>query len=218
MPYLTGNVHEGFWDPLETIWHGIVAAINDLSAKHPNTPIYVTGHSKGGPPASIGAALLLKAEKTAAGEVVTSASPHPGNGSFVKNYPSTIPVTRFENYLDIVPFLPPTTELHTFMHNAIPESWRKEFCSWLPSLCTAIEHASEWDYAALGPLSYVTKNGTVAGQDGPDASAEVRLASIVLALFGFDAETTLRDAVKTSQAPSLATSGLNRIGAAHCIA
>jgi hypothetical protein len=217
-PPLTGKVHEGFWDALQSIWNGVLGEIKALQSAHPGVPIYLTGHSKGGPLASIGAALLSLSASIQAREVVTFASPHPGNGDFVTNYPAGIPVTRFENYLDIVPFLPPTDIFYKLVSSIIPTSWKQEFCSWFPSLCKALENAAAWNYQPLGVLHYITRNGTVVNADNPDANTDLRLLQILLELFGLDPQSyALQDAADLPTA-SLSDTGLTRIGAAHCIA
>lgn len=216
-PPLPGKVHEGFWHALQTIWSGTLAEINALRAAHPDAKVYVTGHSKGGPLASIGAARLALAEGITVQEVVTFASPHPGDGDFVNGYPAAIPVTRFENYLDLVPFLPPTDTFYKLFHELIPQAWRQEFCGWFPSVCKALENAAQWNYTSLGELSFVTEEGTVVGQGDWHADPYLRLGQILLVLFRIDAGMTLEDAIQAHPQPDLSESGLARIGAAHCI-
>lgn len=217
-PPLQGKVHEGFWHALQTLWAGVAGEIRRLHQQNPGTPVYFTGHSKGAPLASIGAALLSESERIGVKEVVTFASPHPGNGDFATHYPGSIPVTRFENYLDLVPFLPPTNEFYQDFHQLLPAWVRTEFCSWFPSICKALDHASQWDYEPLGTLHFVTANGTVVNQQNPDANAYLRLGQILAVLLGFSAETDITEAVKTQQQLTASSSGVARIGAAHCIA
>lgn len=218
VPQLTGKVHEGFWDALQSLWPGIVAELQELRATYPKAPIYVTGHSKGGPLASIGAALMVNTEGLAVEQVVTFASPHPGDQTFVAAYPSAVPVTRFENYLDIVPFVPPTDTFYEVLEKLIPPARRQRICEELPSLCKALQQAATWDYAALGTLQYVTKAGAVVPADDPAANPYLRLGEILFTLFGLSSEATLAEAILLSRQPALSDSGVARIGAAHCIA
>jgi len=216
-PALPGKVHEGFYDALCTIWEGMLGAVNALKQANPDVAIYVTGHSKGGPLASIGAARLLLAEQIAIKGVVTFASPHPGNADFVGGYPASIPVKRFENYLDIVPFLPPTATFFKVVNSLLPASWKLSICRELPKLCHAIENAVAWNYTALGTLLYVDKGGKVLTEGDPSAKPEWRLMAILLTLLGLEADKGLEDAVQQQLEVQVADSGLSLIGAAHCI-
>lgn len=215
-PPLTGKVHEGFWHALQTLWPKVLPEIKALHQANPGMKIIFTGHSKGGPLASIGAALLAVGDRIGVEEVVTFASPHPGNGDFAAHYP--IPVTRFENYLDLVPFLPPSDAFYQDFNRILPTWLRDAFCGWFPSICTALKNASQWDYEPLGVLNYVTENGTVVNKENPDADPYLRLFEILAALFGFATEAEFAAAAQAQQQVSLSDSGLDRIGAAHCIA
>ncbi|MEJ2407344.1 MAG: hypothetical protein P8171_24325 [Candidatus Thiodiazotropha sp.] len=223
-PPLIGKVHEGFWDALNTIWDKLVAAVGALKTAYPDEAIYVTGHSKGGPMATIGAARLLGVETLSVAKVITFASPHPGNGDFVTNYPKSIPVRRYENYLDIVPFLPPTDTFYEVINSLLPASAKAWFCSTFPSICNALEHASEWDYTPLGELLYVDDKGEILHQGDFYARPLVRLLEIIYTLAGWtwDANAAMEleglKAMTQSQGEAkLSVSGLSRIGAAHCI-
>lgn len=216
-PPLPGKVHAGFLAALETIWQDVVQAVGRLRADHPSAPVLVTGHSKGGPLASIGAARLHLVEGLAAARVVTFASPHPGNGDFVAAYPGAIEVARYENYLDLVPFLPPTDAFFE-LWKELPASWKKEFCDWVDPVCKALDAAEDWHYQPLGKLSYVTSSGQVVGS-GDEAAAPVwRLWQIIAALFGFGGVEDTRAAAAAGREARGSESGLSRIGAAHCIA
>jgi len=74
---------------------------------------------------------------------VTFASPHPGDGDFVDQYPATIPLVRFENYLDIVPFLPPTDTFVSLMHSFFEAVG---ICDCCPAVCSAVKKAEHWNY------------------------------------------------------------------------
>ena len=151
---------------------------------------------------------------------VTFASPHPGNGDFVSGYPGALPVTRFENYLDIVPFLPPTDTFFTVVNQTLP-SWLKAwFCGIFPSICNALEHASVWNYQPLGVLNFITSNGTVVNSGTPDADPDCRLLQIIMEMAHFtplDCQYAGDFSLLESEFDSSADVGLTRIGAAHCI-
>ncbi|MEM9304275.1 MAG: lipase family protein [Pseudomonadota bacterium] len=217
-PPLPGKVHSGFLAAVQTIWNRVLAAVQALQAANPTASVLVTGHSKGGPLASIGAAMLQLSENVSIAQVVTFASPHPGDQDFVAGYPSDIAVTRYENYLDIVPFLPPTDEFYKLFHEFMPESWQREFCSWFPSICKVLEDASHWHYTSLGELRYVTSDGEVLGSDHLKAEPWLRLIEIVGAIFGLGTHDETVAAARKAGPVAMSESGLGRIGAAHCIA
>lgn len=209
-PPLPGKVHEGFWQALETLWADVLAAVHDLKAANPGARVFVTGHSKGGPLASIGAARLALASDIFADQLVTFASPHPGDGDFVEHYPGAIPVVRFENYLDIVPFLPPTDLFFSLIEKFLKET---DFCKHFPSICNAAKKAAHWNYQPLGELYYVTDGHAVVHE----ADAYYRLLQILVVLLGYSDVEKMKQELGAGQSAQVTDSGLARIGAAHCI-
>jgi len=150
-PNVPGKVHDGFANALDTIWTKIIDQVNDLRALYPDKKVYVTGHSKGGPMATISATRMHfdPAIDIQPAAVYTFASPHPGNQEFVDNFPlATIPVIRYENRLDIVPLVPPTEA-------AI------DLAEKVPGLRKLFKIARGWDYASLGERRYITKKHDV---------------------------------------------------------
>ncbi|TAA48270.1 MULTISPECIES: lipase family protein [Corallincola] len=228
-PPLPGKVHSGFWAALNTLWEDVVTAVELLQQKYPSAPIYVTGHSKGGPLASLGAARLMLGENIIATQVVTFASPHPGDTNFVTHYPMALPVTRLENYLDLVPFLPPTQEFVDLFKGIGDTKLGKAFCHYFPKICAALHSTQNWDYSSLGKLDFVTSSGDVVGIDNYQAIPEYRFVQILAALFGLGdhyqtlAELAADPALSEDATPELAEAqllglDLSKIGAAHCIA
>ena len=150
-PTVPGKVHEGFANAVETIWTPLLNQISILKAQFPTKPVYLTGHSKGGPMATISAARMHFGPPgpIQPAEVYTFASPHPGNTEFVDNFPlATIPVLRYENRLDIVPLVPPTTEAINLADK-------------VPGIGKLFKLADGWDYASLGERRYIKKNHDV---------------------------------------------------------
>ena len=88
--------------------------------------IYVTGHSKGGALASLGAWLLLQTPNGSLKptQALTFASPHAGNVDFAKAYNAKLSQVRYENYLDLVPFVPPENEFLPLLEK-IPDLSKK---------------------------------------------------------------------------------------------
>ena len=152
---LPGKVHHGFWDAVETLWADLTAAIAEFQGWFPEAPILVTGHSKGGPMATLTAARLYfgGASGMVPRAVQTFASPHPGDTAFASGFPlAAIPVTRFENHLDIVPFLPPEEEFI-------------ELARKIPLIGRLFALAEGWDYAPLGTLRYARADHRVVGDE-----------------------------------------------------
>ncbi|MBO6606418.1 lipase family protein [Psychroserpens sp.] len=106
-PYLPGEVHDGFLQAFLTMQADIQNAVQTLNP-YGNKPLYITGHSKGGAMAPIAASYLKRRYNHNITNVITFAGPKPGNGDFANQYQYDFPnTTNYENYLDVVPFLPP---------------------------------------------------------------------------------------------------------------
>lgn len=156
-------VHEGLYYSVNSILPQLKQAIQDLKQKHGGSslPIYITGHSKGGGMATICAAMLA-ADYNIKG-VYTFASPMIGNAGFVANFPTQIPVIRFENYLDIIPFCAPS---EAFVRSLLIAALNyPEFADDLKVFIDIIQLSGDkngaWGYVPLGQLHYIKKNGTI---------------------------------------------------------
>lgn len=148
---LPGKVHAGMLAALDSIWEGLVHELGVLNARYPDKDLIVTGHSKGGGMAGIAAARLHfgSSGSPPPAAVYTYAAPHAGNSDFVAAFPfADISVNRYENYLDIVPYLPPEQQ---FIHMAEE----------IPILGELFEMADGWDYAPLGTLYYIDRDHQV---------------------------------------------------------
>jgi hypothetical protein len=89
------EVHEGFREALDSIWHEVDAALVTL-----NCPVFYTGHS-------LGAALAtLAAARKAPQAVYTFGSPRVGNEVFATSL-RNVPVYRVVDDEDVVTTLPP---------------------------------------------------------------------------------------------------------------
>ena len=145
-----GLIHTGFHAALKNLWPGVLLAVQTLRASHSTAKIYVTGHSKGGALASLGAWSLLQ---TSTGslkptQAMTFASPHVGNGDFAKAYNAQLSQIRYENYLDFVPFVPPDLEFLPLLER-------------IPDMRKKLAGAEDWHYAPVGALQYITKDGAI---------------------------------------------------------
>lgn len=113
--YTIGLVHQGFAKSLDLLWGGVLAAVDAL---HLSTklPVVVTGHSKGGALASLGALRMQHEAGITPAAVYTFGSARAGNTQFANDYDAKIRKDwRFENKDDIVPHLPPAAQLLPFL-------------------------------------------------------------------------------------------------------
>ncbi len=166
---IPGKVHHGFWNAIQTLWDNIQWHVSAFEEWFPEDKLYLTGHSKGGPMASICAAQIHfdNSKMLQPDAVYTFASPHPGDADFVSGFPlASIPVTRFENYLDMVPQLPPTAEFIKAAEH-------------VPLVGKLFAIADGWDYEPLGKLQYIEKSHKVI-DDNP-LLEPLRLAELVAA-------------------------------------
>jgi hypothetical protein len=143
-----GKIHAGFHMALSSIWLAVLAAVKDQN-RGGTVPLYITGHSKGAGMIPL-AAWRLRHEGINIKGVVSFAPPHPGDTEFAQHYNATIQETRYENHLDLVPFLPPTQTVL----NALEK---------IPLLGEVLKIANGWDYAPVGTLRYIQANGEVIG-------------------------------------------------------
>jgi len=152
-PNLPGMVHSGFYDATISIMAGVAQAVQNLNPG-PTTPIYVVGHSLGGAMASIGAYLLSQVYHFKIQQVVTFASPKPGNAGFQAGYEAVIGnQVRYENYEDIVPLLPPAdsfTQLIVALCDLIPDVGK--------DLADLFKSAEGWDYVPVGTGLFIEED------------------------------------------------------------
>ena len=150
---LPGKVHSGFYMAVNSIWEPVLKEVSkQLSAAGQGAKLYVTGHSKGGGMASILAILLnnesdfLNLQKPP--QVFTFASPKPGDTDFAQAYNALISQESYENYLDLVPFLPPSNSTIRFFAK-------------IPLIGEFFNSAKGWSYSSVGKRFYIEKSGEV---------------------------------------------------------
>jgi len=153
---LPGQVHRGFFDATTSIVEQVHALVVELSPG-PDNPVFITGHSKGGPMATI-AALILAQNMGLPGvrPVVTFASPRPGDPAFRRGFDACLRQIRYENYGDIVPLVPPSL------------TWFEKLVSGLIGgshvarrLHDLLLRARDWNYVPVGEKLFITRHGTV---------------------------------------------------------
>lgn len=102
-----GDVHDGFLDSHKVLWNDVVRAIEQRIAAAAPSAIIVTGHSKGGALAILGAMAIRRRFQNIPVHVVTFAAPRAGGRTFADVYAGlSIPTLRYENRADLVPYLP----------------------------------------------------------------------------------------------------------------
>ncbi len=148
--YLPGKVHSGFLFALSLLQDGIKQAIRELDPNG-DQPLYITGHSKGGGIAPIAATYLKRAFGFNITQTITFAGPNSGNDEFARAYNNLYPNhVRYENYLDIVPLLPPDPEFVDILEVIpyFPESLKELFNA-----------MKAYDYEPVGTLEYIDCKG-----------------------------------------------------------
>jgi hypothetical protein len=168
-------VHSGFFDATTTVVDQVVALINSFNPGADN-PVYVTGHSKGGGVASILAYILSQNRGIPVQPLVTFASPKPGDTVFQAGFQNVLTQTRYENYDDIVPLLPPATSFINLVVNVldmIPVIG--------PDLAKLFESAKGWNYVPVGSQEFITSSFQVQA----NYPVEIQTLNVVLE-FGSD--------------------------------
>jgi len=149
-----GKVHSGFYDGTKTIIAGVADAVRSLNPG-PSRKVLVTGHSLGGAMASIGAYILSQTHHFPIQQVVTFASPRPGDVAFQTGYQVVINnQVRYENFQDVVPLVPPSASFIDLAVNTlslIPDVGR--------DLATLFRSAEGWDYVPVGSQQFIEADG-----------------------------------------------------------
>lgn len=169
VPGIPGRVHEGFWKSLDSLWDGIAAELErQLEAAGPRTPVYVTGHSKGGSMAHLAAMRLSLSEQIKPKAVVSFAGARPGNGDFASAYDAAIDATRYEYQDDIVPHLPPSSVL-------------LDILSAIPLIGKHFKALARHGYASVGTLKFINWKGqTVNESRGLELERAGHLAKLIV--------------------------------------
>ena len=149
-PNVPGEVHSGFYDATMSIIAGVATAMQNLNPS-PSKKIFVTGHSLGGAMASIGAYILSQTYHLPIQQVITFASPRPGDTDFRIGYQSVIiNQVRYENHDDIVPLVPPSAE---FIDMAVA------ILAMVPNvgsdLANLFKSARGWNYVPVGSELFI---------------------------------------------------------------
>ncbi len=146
--HVPGLVHSGFYDATRCVIAAVAAAVKALDPAG-TLPVYVTGHSKGGAMASLAAWMLSQNLGIPVAKVVTFASPKPGDVGFQTAYNARLSQTRYENYEDIVPLMPP---------GGVFVGWANKL-DLIPGapkdVLRLFQKAPEWGYEPVGQLQFI---------------------------------------------------------------
>lgn len=164
---LPGHLYEATLLAYYSLKEEVFQTLYDIYNSGNQKPLYITGHSKGGPMASY-ASYQARLDRFPLVGTVTFASPHPGDQVFAEEYQKVALLpTRYENDLDLVPFLPPTPfeadsmigilDLLILLAHRINPT----ITHILEDFKTAIQSAASWNYAPLGTLKFITSTHQV---------------------------------------------------------
>ena len=185
---LPGKVHSGFCHDIQSIISPVSAAVRAIDPLQ--NRVFVTGHSKGGALASLGAYLLTQASIPVQ-QVVTFASPKTGDPDFRTGYQKVIPnQIRYENYGDLVPLLPPPAPFIAGLAAVmaqIPDIGKQ--------LSALFKEAQGWDYVAVGQEYFVESSANKYAINSSESDADQVGDFIVnLVMNGLDLAKTLVNA------------------------
>jgi hypothetical protein len=143
---------------METLWPALLAAVGHFHSRVPGARILVTGHSKGGALVAL-CSWRLHAVRLTPAFAVSFAGARCGDAAFADAYDAVIPHTRFENHLDLVPFVPPSMELVASIRARFPAG----------ALLSPIVGDG---YAPVGQLRHINEQGVVA--DAPSEANRLK--------------------------------------------
>lgn len=183
-PHLTGRVHAGFWQALDSLWVPLVQEVKArLNAAGGACKLYITGHSKGGGMAPL-AAMRFAVEEGIIPTVCTFAAPHPSDEDFATAYNAKVTdSTRYEYADDIVPHVPPSLAFR-HMFAAVP------FFQLDPAMAARI-HRLDLNYTSVGTLQFINWDGAIVG-DSPMLRFN-RFESLVKLIIRLGFETIVKD-------------------------
>ncbi len=165
-----GKVHSGIYEAYQTLQDWIIHYLNN----HPTKPLYITGHSKGGPMSTYAAMDAINYGKVE--RVTTFASPRPGDVDFYHWYRSYvlqdqhITQVRYENNIDLVPLLPPEQGSIDDMVNTIRIIGAMESVINLQEgleieiFANLLAFETHWNYHPIGQLRFINKDHHVVGE------------------------------------------------------
>ena len=168
---LPGKVHKGFWDAVQSLYQDVSAEVlRQMNASDPPMRLYITGHSKGGPLATLFAAQFHLNHQQIELRMATFASPRPGDSDFATWFNQVIPrCIRIEYGNDFVPWAPVSGSLGQYMAG-------------LDVVGPIFRDQLQYNYAPVGWLLFIDWNKKTHEQNSP--ALEKERISKLEALFG----------------------------------
>ncbi len=113
------NVHSAFYTAIEALFNDIWKDKVVVEAINHKTPIYLTGHSKGGALATLLARMISLKNPGTQLKVITFGAPRVGDNKFARNYEDdkNIDHLRVQSFGDLIPHLPLTPEEFTLPYS-----------------------------------------------------------------------------------------------------
>jgi hypothetical protein len=166
---LSGEVHAGFLESVDSLWPVVRAEVKkQLTQAGPATPLFITGHSKGGGMAPL-AAIRFRNQEALSARVITFAAPKSGNKGFADAYNAVMTHTRYEFAEDVVPHLPPSAPFLTMLGT-------------LAFFDRRMAGLEQFDYERVGTLLYITRSLQILPDPNEDLLEERRARLVRLAL------------------------------------
>ncbi len=160
---VTGEVHAGFLESVDSLWPAVRAEVmRQVGQAGPATPLFITGHSKGGGMAPV-AAMRFRNQESLSARVVTFAAPKSGSKAFADSYNAVMTHTRYEFAEDVVPHLPPSAPFLTMLGKL----------AFFDSRLAGLE---QFDYERVGSLLYITRSLQIVPDPNEELLAQRRRA------------------------------------------
>jgi len=159
-PDLPGRVHSGFYDAMKSLLKIVIIEVKQMLDTSSVKKIYFTGHSKGGALASLSAMMFqLDPSLPNVTSVATFASVKFADSEFRNTYNTLINQSSFENYLDIIPFLPPSASTMEVMDKDMKEMLNENL--WSSKQKSKQNKNMKWDYQAVGERFYINEHSEI---------------------------------------------------------
>ena len=173
-----GQVHSGFFNATASIIEKVETLVTGFHPG-PDNPVFVTGHSKGGALASIGGYILSQNYNVPNVQpLVTFASARPGDVAFRDGFLRVLSQTRYENFDDIVPLLPPSLDFIQRLAGH-PELKLIELTPTGRKLANLLDRAKDWNYVPVGTMLFITSTFQVISNESEDQQTFDVVAELV---------------------------------------
>jgi len=166
-PDLPGRVHSGFYYAMKSLLKNVIIEVKQMLDTSSVKKIYFTGHSKGGALASLSAMMFqLDPSLPNVTSVTTFASVKFADSEFRNAYNALLDQSSFENYLDIIPFLPPSASTMEVMDKDMKEMLNENL--WSSKQKSKQNKNMKWDYQAVGKRFYINEHNTIQSKVSKD--------------------------------------------------